>query len=29
MKCGDEHPMLDDDDDDDFVCDDCKDRDNE
>ena len=24
VKCGDEHPMLDDDDDDDFVCDDCK-----
>jgi len=26
MKCGDEHPILDDDDDDDFVCDDCKDK---
>jgi len=28
IKCGDEHPALGEDDDD-FVCDDCKDRDNE
>ena len=29
VKCGDEHPTVDDDDDDDFVCDDCKEKDNE